>query len=108
MHPAVPLRIVVLVTDPSLESSPALARHGVKSRAPGAFLEAVEMPLAKPGGAVAAVVEGVRYRPNLRVELVLMTRDGLVRIAAGEKGAARWAAKGAIHQRVVEVDAAGG
>src|SRR5258708_7023062 len=113
MHPAIPLAVVVLVTAPRLESA---AARGIGDEEGGAaipLVEATEVPFAEIRGVVSVRIEDIGDGLLAFRQRVLVTGHAMVRVAAGEHGAAERAAQGkpgkvvrerhAINARAVEV-----
>ncbi len=57
------------------------------------FIKTIEVPFAKIRGIVALIVKGIRDGRHLWRQLILVPRDGFVRITTTDERAAKWAAE---------------
>ncbi len=105
VNPAVPLAVVVLVSDPGVEAAAALGRDDVHRCTAFAFVEPVDVPLAEVSGVIAGLLEGLGDGGLALRQRVFVARDAVVRPAAGEHGATEGAAEGEARDGVLEVGA---
>ena len=103
MHPAIILAVVVFVTDPGVKAAAPLARNEMEGGAPRGLLEAVEMPLAKPGRLMVVLLEGMGDGGAGIGKAMFVARDAFVRIATREQRSAGGTAERITHQCVREV-----
>ncbi len=81
VNPAIPLAVVVFVTDPGFESAAPFWRPDVYRAAIVALVVTVEVPFAEVGGVEAVVVEDVGEGGHAGGHLVFVTGHALVWIA---------------------------